>query len=173
MFKMQSLLWGTAVSLTVCCFTGGALAEGFQTRLQEFQHFEQIFEVFMMGFLDCLIFIAKVAFSLMLSLILLSITHISKWRSVRYLNHLHLCLFCGFCSYLLTLSSRLLERNIIQWGKGPKLLAHVLRCQYQHSLCKRKLWSWNVCITYSHVLVNVCSKKFSFINVNLKIYFHF
>jgi mitofusin len=26
-------------------FTGGALAEGFQARLQEFQNFEQIFEV--------------------------------------------------------------------------------------------------------------------------------
>lgn len=45
------------------CFTGGALAEGFQTRFQEFQHFEQIFEVFMMGFLDCLVFNAKVAFA--------------------------------------------------------------------------------------------------------------
>lgn len=48
----------------VCCFTGEALAEGFQTRFQEFQHFEQIFEVFMMGFLDWLVFIeVKVAFS--------------------------------------------------------------------------------------------------------------
>lgn len=60
---MQSLLWGTAISLIVCCFTGGALAEGFQTRFQEFQHFEQIFEVFMMGFLNCLFFVVKVAFS--------------------------------------------------------------------------------------------------------------
>lgn len=38
------------------CFTGGALAEGFQTRFQEFQNFEQIFEVFMMGILDCLFY---------------------------------------------------------------------------------------------------------------------
>lgn len=38
------------------CFTGGALAEGFQTRFQEFQNFEQIFEVFMMGTLDYLFY---------------------------------------------------------------------------------------------------------------------
>ncbi|KAF1441438.1 Mitofusin-1, partial [Spheniscus mendiculus] len=60
---------------------GGALAEGFQTRFQEFQHFEQIFEVFMMGFLGCLFFNAKVLF--MLSLILLNITRVNRWRSVR------------------------------------------------------------------------------------------
>lgn len=40
--KSYLTIWFLNLHLTV---TGGALAEGFQARLQEFQNFEQIFEV--------------------------------------------------------------------------------------------------------------------------------
>lgn len=43
--KSRHLLHGIRNNSHLLCFVGGALADGFQTRFQEFQHFEKIFEV--------------------------------------------------------------------------------------------------------------------------------